>query len=518
MCLDNFRNWLKARYGTLDALNHAWWTGFWSHTVTDWKYIEPRESYLDGKGIDWKRFVTHMTCDFMANEVAALREFDKTTPVTTNMMSRFNGLNYFELGKVCDVISNDVYPQYSSRESWISRAVPTTFNHCLMRSIKGKPFMLMESCPSATNWQPVSKLKDPGIHRLEMLNAVGAGADTCQYFQWRKGRGGSEKFHGAVIDHVGNENTRVFREVAEVGGILETLDDVVGTGVESDVAILYDWESVWALDACEGPSRDEKRYNEICDSHYKPFWLRGVNVDILQPDYDFSKYKLILAPMLFMLRNGLAEKMRDYVSNGGTLVLTYLTGIVNESNLCFRGGWPGDGLRELAGVWAEEIDNLYPEMELRVKPAGKGILPAESYDVVAFADRIHIEGAEIVAVYADQFYAGTPALTVNKFGKGECWYVAARDRDGKLIDDLYDSLLKRSSIQKNLDADLPEGVTVLKRSDEAVDYLFVLNTRRDAAEIDLSREKQLTDMLSGEAVSGTLALERFGTRILKRPR
>ena len=459
-----------------------------------------------------------MTCDFMANEVAALREFDKKTPVTTNMMSRFNGINYYELGKICDVISNDVYPQYSSRELWISRAIPTTFNHCLMRSIKGKPFMLMESCPSATNWQPVSKLKDPGIHRLEMLNAVGAGSDTCQYFQWRKGRGGSEKFHGAVIDHVGHENTRVFKEVAEIGGILEELDDIVGTGVESEVAILYDWESVWALDACEGPSRDEKRYNEICESHYKPFWLRGVNVDILQPDYDFSKYKLVLAPMLFMLRNGLAEKMREYVSNGGTLVLTYLTGIVNESNLCFLGGWPGDGLRELAGVWAEEIDNLYPEMELRVTPTGKGILPAESYDVVAFADRIHVEGANVAAVYADQFYAGGPALTVNKFGKGECWYVAARDRDGKMIDDLYAVLLKRLSIRKNLDAELPEGVTVLKRGDETTDYLFVLNTRREAAVIDLSCEKGLTDILTGELVAGTLTMERFGTRILKRPR
>ena len=205
LCRAAFREWLKEKYhNDLNELNYQWWTNFWSHTYTSWEQIEPPspigEYQLNGLMLDWKRFVTYQTGKFMENEISPLREITPNIPVTTNFMDFYDGLDYFKLRDLVDVVSWDSYPRWHRSEGCVEIARRTAAIHDMYRSMKDKPFMLMESTPSLTNWQEINKLKRPGMHILSSFQAVAHGSDTVQYFQWRKSRGGSEKFHGAVVD------------------------------------------------------------------------------------------------------------------------------------------------------------------------------------------------------------------------------------------------------------------------------------------------------------------------------
>ena len=520
LCQEAFRNWLREKYDDdLDKLNHAWWTAFWSHTYTDWSQIEspaPHGEFLvHGHNLDWKRFVTHQTLDFFKHEIATLKEITPDIPVTTNFMGTYPGLDYWKLAPHMDVVSWDSYPMWHSKDNW-EVGCSTAFLHDINRSLKGgKPFMLMESTPSATNWQPVAKLKRPGMHVLSSIQAVAHGSDSVQYFQWRKSRGSSEKFHGAVVDHVGNENTRVFRDVADVGKILEKLDDVVGTTVRPEVAVIYDWENRWAIDDAQGPRREKKDYQLTCERHYKAFWKRGIPVDVINMDCDFSRYKLLIAPMLYMVRPGVAERMEKFVESGGTLIVTYWSGIVDENDLCFLGGFPGP-LRKVTGIRSEEIDALYDEdYNYAVFDKDNPLKLEKEYKTVELCDLIHAETAKVLATYKEDFYAGRPALTVNEFGKGKCYYIAFRSGDD-FLSDFYGRLIEDLDIQRVLDIDLPEGVTAQKRSDGDNDFIFVMNFAGDQRTVDLGDE-ELTDMIDGGQVQGEITLPAYGLRILKRP-
>ncbi len=319
--------------------------------------------------LDWKRFLTDQTIDFYKSEIGVLKHLTPSVPVTTNFMGFDPTLDYWKFAREVDVISWDSYPAYHDRPADWLRAVETSLAHDLNRSFKQKPFMLMECSPSVQNWKPVNKLKRPGLHIVEALQAVAHGSDSVQYFQWRKSRGGLEKFHGAVVDHFSTTETRVFQEVTDLGGTLSALDDVVGTTTPAEVAILYDWENQWAIDQTVGPRNEGKDYLPTCVSHYRPFWSAGVACDVVNQDSDFNGYKLLIAPMLYMVRPGLAERIERFVWNGGIFVTTYLSGIADESDLCFLNGFPGP-LRKLMGVWAEEIDVLYDEerVEIAAKP------------------------------------------------------------------------------------------------------------------------------------------------------
>lgn len=519
LCQEAFRNWLREKYDDdLDKLNHAWWTAFWSHTYTDWSQIEspaPHGEFLvHGHNLDWKRFVTHQTLEFFKNEIAPLREITPDIPVTTNLMGTYPGLDYWKLAPHMDVVSWDSYPMWHSKDKW-EVGCSTAFVHDINRSLKGgKPFMLMESTPSVSNWKPVAKLKRPGMHVLSSIQAVAHGSDSVQYFQWRKSRGSSEKFHGAVVDHVGHENTRVFRDVADVGKILEKLDDVVGTTVRPEVALIYDWENRWAIEDAQGPRQEKKDYQQTCQKHYKAFWKRGIPVDIINMDCDFSSYKLLIAPMLYMVRPGVAERMEEFVESGGTLILTYWSGIVDENDLCFLGGFPGP-LRKIAGIWSEEIDALYDEdYNYAVFNKDNPLKLDKEYKAVELCDLIHAETAKVLATYKEDFYAGRPALTVNEFGKGKCYYIAFRSGDDFLWD-FYGRLIEDLDIQKVLDTELPEGVTAQKRSDGENDYVFVMNFADDEKTVDLGDE-ELEDMINGGQVKGEVTLPGYGLRILKR--
>ena len=518
-CLAAFRAWLRTRYADLEALNRAYWSGFWAQSFQAWDQIDPRESPLDGLDLDWDRFVTHQTVDFMKNEIAPLKSANPDRPVTTNMMGFFAGLDYWRFVDVSDRMSWDAYPQV---RSWRDVAA-LAMTHDLYRTMKGgQPFILMESTPSNTNWQQTPSLKKPGQHRQEMLIAIGHGADTAMYFQWRKSRGAFEKTHGAVVDHEGSDRTRVFREVAALGAELRTLDAVVGTTLRPEVALVNDWEVRWALGHTMGPrrgagdgsSRFDKEYVPTLTEHYRPFWKLGIGVDVVESLSDFGRYRLVVAPMLFMLKPGVAERLRGFVEKGGTLVLTYLSAAVNETNLVFRGGLPGGGLRPVAGIWAEEIDSLLPATSQRIVAAPGNVLGLSGEHMVReYCERIHPEGAGVLATYKTDFYGGSPALTVNSFGAGRCYYLAARPAEDSFHDGFVRGIVRELGLARHLDVQLPEGVTVQKRTGGGKTFLFLHNCTDQEQALDLGTIR-LVDVGDGSALTGRLRLKPFASRVL----
>lgn len=518
LCRENFRKWLRDKYGSLDAINHAWWTSFWSHTYTEWSQIDPPspigEQSVHGLNLDWKRFITDHTIDFMLNEAVPLREFTPDVPITTNFMGTFPGLNYWKFAPHLDVISWDSYPTWHRGDD-IKLAADTAFVHDINRSLKnGKPFMLMESVPSATNWVPAAKLKRPGMHILSSLQAIAHGSDTVQYFQWRKSRGSAEKFHGAVVDHVGHANTRVFRDVTELGSKLEKLQPIIGTTVHPEVAIIYDWENAWALNDAQGPRRGDKGYLDTCKRHYQAFWHRGIPVDIIDMDQDFTHYKLLIAPMLYMLRPGIDDRIAEFVKNGGTLVMTYWSGIVNENDLVFLGGWPSGQLRQVTGIWAEEIDALYEQDSNGIRFLDDNQLDmAGEYTSNDYCDLIHAEDAQVLARYKADFYADRPALTVNEYGKGYTYFIAT-NLDQTFYNDFYGKLDEKLNLLKSIEIELPHGVSAQLRSDGTSQFIFLMNFNTQPVALHLE-SKQYVDLLTGELVSDELSLPSYGVMVLK---
>lgn len=516
LCFAAFRAWLQAKYGDLDVLNHAWWTGFWSHAFTDWSQIVSIDGSIDGMVLDWKRFITAQTANFLRHEATTLRRFTPDVPITTNFMGFFPGLDYWTLAKEVDVISWDNYPLYHERPGETeSTAAHVGFTHDLNRSLKGgRPFLMMESSPGATNWFHHNRLLRPGVHRMKSLQAVAHGSDSVQYFQMRKGRGGSEKFHGAVIDHEGTEKPRMFQEVAQVGRDLQALQPVLGATTAAKVAIVVDWESNWALGSVQGPL-DALKHNPVGTAvrHYRPYWKRGIAVDVVNGDAPLDGYDVVIAPSLFMLRDGFGARVERFVEAGGTFIATWLTGIVGETNLCFQGGFPGP-LRKVLGIWAEEIDYLYDDEKNSLEFKDENPLGiVQSFETSLVCDVVHAETAETVAVYGRDFYAGTPALTVNRFGKGEAWYIATRGDDA-FLDAFHGAIASRLQLPRALEADLPEGVTANVRENDNGRFTFVTNFANEERSVDIGPDPRRNLLDGGAEVSGIVTLPPFGVMVL----
>ncbi|MBD8108343.1 beta-galactosidase [Erwinia persicina] len=518
-CQQAFRGWLQRRYGTLEQLNHAWWSDFWSHTYTDWSQIvspSPQgESSIHGLNLDWRRFMTDQVTDFCAEEIKPLKAANPSLPATTNFMEYFYDYDYWKLSQPLDFISWDSYPTWHNEKDETTLACYTAMYHDLMRTLKqGKPFVLMESTPGATNWQPTSKLKKPGMHILSSLQAVAHGADAVQYFQWRKSRGSVEKFHGAVVDHVGHLDTRIGREVTELGRMLAAMTPVQGTRVDAKVAIIFDWESRWAMDNAQGPRNIGLHYERTVTEHYRTFWEQGVAVDVINADADLSGYTLVIAPMLYMVRDGFANRVEQLLHRGGQFVASYWTGVVNESDLCHLGGFPGP-LRPLLGIWSEEIDSLTDDESNGVRAlAGNELGLQGTYQARELCEHIHLEGATALAVYESDFYAGKPAVTVNRVGEGQAWYIASRN-DRAFHRDFYGALITRLALPRALAVDFPPGVTAHRRTDGEHSFVFLQNYTAQTHAVTLPAH--ISDLIDGAPLTGTLSIPPWGCRVLRAP-
>jgi beta-galactosidase len=518
-CQKAFRNWLKEKYKNLKALNDAWWGPFWSHTFSDWSQIESPspigENAVHGLKLDWKRFVTDQTISFFKNEIVPLKEITPNIPITTNFMADtfdlipFQSLDYSKFAKHLDVISWDAYPAWHNDwESTADLAMKVGFIDDLYRSLKQQPFLLMESTPSYVNWHPVNKAKRPGMHLLSSMQMVAHGSDSIMYFQWRKSRGSSEKFHGAVVDHDNSSENRVFKEVAKVGETLEKLADVVGTNRPAEVAILYDWENNWALNDAQGFGMESKRYPQTLQEHYRTFWEHDIPVDIITKEQDFSGYKLLIVPMLYLVSEETIARLKGYVAGGGHLVMTYISGLVNEFDLTYLGGWHPD-LQEIFGINPVETDTLYPKDVNYVEFNGK------LYTLKDYATVINRKDATIEGVYKQDFYKGTPAVTSHSYKNGKAYYIGGR-LDHSFHQDFYQKLMDELSIKPVVSVKHEKGVSVQVRQDHEKNYIFVMNFTEQTQVVFF--DHVVKDLITGEELSGNLDVGMYEVKMFEQAR
>ena len=512
-CAESFREWLKAKYGTVENLNKAWCANFWSHTIYDWADVVPPVSYGDGISdakcvvsglqMDYRRFQSQAQLECYKNERDAIREYDAATPITTNLMGTFKDLDYFEWAKEMDVVSWDNYPGMDTPPSY------TAMCHDLMRGIGGnKPFMLMEQTPNQQNWFPFCKVKRPGEVRKLSWQAVAHGADTVQFFQMKQSIGGCERFHGAVIAHDGTEESRVFKETAALGEELSRIGKrIMGSRIESRVAIMFDWQSYWSLEGCVGPTAGFNYPNEV-HRFYRALWRRNVPVDFIESTAsldELKKYDLVIAPALITVLPGVAETLESYVADGGSFITGYMAGIHDEHDLVVPGGYPGK-LRKLMGVWVEEIDALAPDETIEVH----GDVVDAKGEIVASI--IHREGAERLASYGgNEFYAGHSALTVNTYGKGRAYFV------GTPLDETGMSAFMAPIIQQlGLKSfDTPEDVSLsIRHAADGTRYAFLINQSANGKQLYLSELDGGKELLGDSVVDGVISLKPYGVDVI----
>ena len=511
-CYVGFREWLRARYGTLEALNKAWWATFWSHRVSDWDEIEPVDLSVHGLMLDWMRFNSDLVLDFYQAEIAPLRKYTPDTPVTTNFMRPDVGLNYWKFAEHVDLISWDSYPEWHVKND-VETAAQTAFFHDLHRGYKGQPFYLIESSPSQTNWQPLSRLKRPGVVELASLQALAHGALGVNYFQWRQSRGGEEKFHGAVVSHREGESSRVFQGVMAVGNLLEALPELATAHNSAKVGVIYDYENGWALNFAQMPRNAGEDYQPTVIQHYTHFWQRGIPVDILSPSGNFEKYKLIIAPMLYLLSERTAQKLAEFVANGGTLVTTYLTGMVNESDLCYLDGYPKP-LGEVLGIFLNEFDTFGPSQAGKVAVVPGNVLGLTSPSRCdQYAELVEPTGAEVLAVYASEFYKGKPAITAHAYGQGRAYHLATRLAEPSL-GEFYQKLTGSLNIDPVFSGSVPYGVSVQCRETDTMKYLFFMNFTEARQTIELAGEGWL-DPFTGKQPDPVHVLQPYGRAVFR---
>lgn len=490
-----FRVWVRERYQTIENLNEAWNLSFWGHTIYDWDEIVLPNALGDaigyentafaGLSIDFRRFNSDSLLNNFKMERDIIRRYDQKNPITTNLMGTYKGLDYFKWAKEMDIVSWDNYPSHDTPPSKIA------MTHDLMRGLKnGAPFMLMEQTPSQQNWQPYNSLKKPGQMRAQSYQAIAHGSDTVQFFQLRRSVGGCEKFHGAVISHAGHEDTRVFKEVAQLGSELSHLGTkLLGARSRNKVGIIFDWDNYWALEYTSGPNQDLKYVDQIYH-YYQACYDNQVSVDMISVDSDFEAYDLVIAPVLYMVKEGLSDRIESYVSQGGHFMTTFMSGIVNESDNVYLGGYPGP-LRKLLGIWVEEIDSLAHEQKNEVR-----FTDGMNVETGLLCDLLHLEGAESLATYQHDFYAGMPAVTVHNFGQGKSWYIGTQlEEDG--LTQFMQAVFEELDIQPNCSE--KTSLEIVKREKDGICYTFVLNLTNQIqklpgefkGKIDLLSEQEL---------------------------
>jgi beta-galactosidase len=354
--------------------------------------------------------------------------------------------------------------------------------------------------------------KHPNAHQVTSLQAIAHGSNSVQYFQWRQSRGGEEKFHGAVVNHLGSEDTRVFKDVSQLGATLANITEIATTHVPAQVAVIYDFENGWALNRAQLPRNLDKNYQETCIRHYGGFWQHGIPTAVIESETDFTPYRLIVAPMLYMLRPNVAERIEAFVKSGGTFITTYLAGSVNESDLCFLKGYP-PALRRTLGIISEELDTLTNEQIGKIIACeGNALNLNGEYQFHHYAELVRLETAQPLAVYDSEFYKGYPALTVNAHGAGQAYFISAR-MDDPFLNAFYGALADEHHLDKAFSNSLSEGISAQVRENDDFRYIFLMNFTCEDQVITL--DDSYTDLITKTSVNDPISLQPYGSIILK---
>ncbi|HEV7956543.1 MAG: beta-galactosidase [Microbacteriaceae bacterium] len=492
-----FRQWLQVRYGSLDALNTGWGTTFWGQRYGEWSEVDaPRTSASvtnQTQRLDFKRFSSDALLACYTTERDVLRRFTPHLPVTTNfMVTNCPSVDYWKWAKEVDVVANDHYLKAERRDNHILLSMDADLSRSLARS---EPWILMEHSTSAVNWQPRNIAKRAGQMARNSLAHLARGADGIMFFQFRASRYGAEKFHSAMLPHAGQES-RVWREVVELGRDLGSLLAVRGSRVHARVAILWDVESFWAQDLEWHPSADLD-HRERIEAFYTVLWRRGVTIDFAHPHDDLSAYDLVLAPSLYLIDQAGADSIRSYVKGGGRLLVSYFSGIVDENDAVHDGPYPG-AIADVLGIRIEEFLPFYAHQVATLD---------DGSTATVWADDLALVTADAVVSFVDGPASGIPAITRNAFGEGSAWYVATR-LDPAGLDSLIDAVLRDAGI---ISTPLPDGLEVVTRSHTNTSFTFYINHSASDAEVDSTG----TELITGTRHTGTVVVPAATVRVVE---
>ena len=499
-----FREWLQDKYGSLDKLNAAWSTDVWGQVYSDWSQVnapaQPRTWSNPSRRLDFHRFTSDSMLAHYTAERDILRRHTPDLPIVTNFMRFYKNNDYWAWAAEEDAAALDIYPDPREDDAHVAAAL----NFDLMRSLrKGQPWLVMEQATGAVSQWSVNVSKLPGKMRLGSYQAIAQGADSILFFQWRQARGGTERFHSGMVNHAG-PNTRIFREVCDLGQELKHLGAITGTRSTAKVAMVFDWDCWWALELGNSP-RSDLNYPQEVLRLYRPFFEANATVDFVDTRSDLSQYTLLVLPATYLLSDEAAQRIEDWVAGGGRLVASYLSGIVDPDNTIRLGGYPG-ALRNVLGAWSEEMHPLPGEgEEVKLSTADGGTASADYW-----TEHLHATTADVLASYASGRLAGAPAVTRNSFGGGSAVYLSARV-DSNFLAELLAAERAAAGVRPELDA--PLGVQVRRRAGSGRSYLMVLNHNDAPALVDVGAGG--TDLLAGAAVAGTVELAPNGVLVIE---
>jgi beta-galactosidase len=508
-----FRDWLRARHGSLDSLNAAWGTAFWSQHYYAWDEILPPRAaptfQNPGHCLDFARFSSDALLECCRVEARILRSITPEIPVTTNFMEWFKACDYAAWAREIDFTCLDIYPEPGGSPR------PGAQNADMTRSFgRGAPWLLMEQVTTHVNWRPRNPTKPPGLMRLWSYQYLARGADGICFFQWRQARAGAEKFHGAMVGHGDPATQRCFQEIKQLGDELARLGQLSGSRVRAEIALYFDQANWWALELPSKPNNDLK-YARPVENLYLPLYRRNHAVDFVFADTDLSAYRVLLVPALYLVAPGVAEKITAFVAAGGTAVFTYFSGIVDEHDRVHLGGYPAP-FRQLLGLEVEEWaipPGASAANSLVTTPAGAAFGLATRYPSSFWAEVVRAEGCEVLATFADEFFAGRPSLTRHGFGQGRAYYIATESSP-----DLYADLLRLVVAEAGLRPPLaaPDGIEVAERhAADGTRFTFLLNHTPEPATIT-DESLRGVELLSGSSLVGHLDLPPLGVAILRR--
>ncbi|MFD8921463.1 beta-galactosidase [Streptomyces sp. NPDC059569] len=505
-CAVHFRSWLRAAYVTVDAVNEAWGTAFWGQRYGSFDEIEPPRATPTvcnpAQRLDYTRFADATMRENFVRERDLLHRYSPGIPVTTNFMtalSQCDSVDYWAWGREVDLVTNDHYLITDGRRTHVNLAMAAD----LTRSVAGgAPWLLLEHSTSGVNWQPRNPAKAPGQMARNSLAHVARGSDGAMFFQWRQSRRGAEKFHSSMLPHAGTDS-RVWREVVGLGAALGGLEAVRGTRTAADAALVWDWQSWWAQRLEWRPSEDHDA-RERADTFYEALYDRHLTVDFAHPEADLSRYPLVVVPALYLAVEATGRNLRTYVENGGTLVVSYFSGIVDQHDAVHPGAHPGV-LRDVLGLTVEEFSPLGEGERVRLTEAGGAELTGD-----VWSEFVVPRGAETVWIYADGLTAGRPAITRHRLGRGTAWYVSTR-LDARALDTVLDAAAEDAGLAPR--TGLPRDVEVVRRTGEGGDYLFAVNHTGTDAKVPLPAHG--TELLTGERTAGRLGLPAGAVRVVK---
>jgi beta-galactosidase len=504
---EDFRRWLEARYGDLDSLNRAWSTAFWSQRYGSFDEIIPPRSAPTfpnpAQELDFSRFSSDAMLACFENEAAILDRLTPDVPITTNFLGIWKPVDGFAWAAHEDFVSHDSYPDPADPEAALGAAM--VFD--LMRGAKaGERWLLMEQAPSAVNWRTCNRPKGPGLYRLWSWQAIAHGSNGALSFQWRASRGGAEKYHSAMVPHAGPDHP-IFREVSALGRELASVPEVARSRpARSAVALLFDWSSWWALELSSHPSSWLSALS-LLRAFYEPFWRESVAVEIVHPSADLSPYRLAVVPNLYLMEDAWAERLGEFVQDGGHLLAGFFSGIVDGHDIVRPGAYPG-ALRDLLGI---EVDQFWPldvgeTIGVRMSDGTEGT-------ATTWSEEVRLVGAEALATFVGGELDGRPAATRATRGKGGAWYLSTLP-EPELMARVVRELRQASGVVPVVD-DLPSGTEATMRIGTEEEYLFLLN--HHAAPATLAVEPSWRAAVGQAPAGGSVTLPPRGVSVLRRP-